>query len=61
MFLCLGQGKRGQGLVDNSEGKSPLGRSNRRWQDIKMNNKALGLEDAGLIHLTEDRTSGGLL
>ena len=47
--------------MDKSEGKRPLGRPNHRWVDIKMNNKALGLEDADLIHLAEDRKSGGLL
>jgi hypothetical protein len=47
--------------VDKSEVKRPLGRPNHRWVDIKMNTKALGLEDADLIRLTEDRIGGGLL
>jgi hypothetical protein len=59
--FCLEEGKCRQDLVDKSEGKRPLGRANHRWDDIKMNNKALGLEDADLINLAEDRRSGGLL
>jgi hypothetical protein len=61
VYLYLGETKRKQNLVDESEAKRPLGRPNHTWEDIIMKNKALGLEDANLIHLAEDRTGGGLL
>jgi hypothetical protein len=43
-------------LVGNLEGKEPLGRSGRRWEDnIKMDLREKGLEGLNWIHLTQDR------
>jgi hypothetical protein len=40
-----------QDLVDTGEGKWPLGRPGREWNDIKMDNKALGLDGVDWINL----------
>jgi hypothetical protein len=43
-------------LVGKPEGKTPLGRSRRRWEDnIKMDLKAIGWEGVEWIHLAQDR------
>jgi hypothetical protein len=43
-------------LVGRSEGKKPLGRSRRRWEDnIKMDLKERGIDGANWIQLAEDR------
>jgi hypothetical protein len=43
-------------LVGSPEGKRPLGRSRRRWEDnIKMNLRGIGIGGANLIQLAQDR------
>jgi hypothetical protein len=43
-------------LVVKPEGKRPLGRLRRRWEDnIKMGCRKLGLEGVAWIHLAQDR------
>jgi hypothetical protein len=43
-------------LVGTVEGKRPLGRPGRRWEDnIKEDLREIGLEVADLIHLAQDR------
>ena len=43
-------------LVGRSEGKRPLGRLRRRWEDnIKMNLREVGCNPGEWIHLAEDR------
>jgi hypothetical protein len=43
-------------LVGNREGKRPLGRPRRRWEDgIKMDLRETGWEGSGLVHLAQDR------
>ena len=38
------------------EGKVPLGRPRRRWEDnIKMDRQEVGCEDVDWIHLAQDR------
>jgi hypothetical protein len=45
-----------QGLVGRSEGKRPLGRPRRRWEDnIKMDLREIGIEGANWIQLAQDR------
>ena len=45
-------------LVGKPEGKRPLGRSNRRWQDnIKMDLQEVGSGVMKLIELSQDRDS----
>jgi hypothetical protein len=42
-------------LVGRPEGKSPLGRPRRRWEDsIKMDLMEIGIDEANWIHLTQD-------
>jgi hypothetical protein len=42
-------------LVKNPEGKRPLGRSRRRWEDnIKMDLTEIGWEGVNCIHLVRD-------
>jgi hypothetical protein len=49
-------------LVGRPEGRSPLGRPRRRWEDnIKMDLREIGFGDVDLIHWAQDRDSGGLL
>jgi hypothetical protein len=49
-------------LVGKPEGKRPLGRPRRRWEDnIRIDLRKIGWEDVDWIHLAPDRTSGGLL
>jgi hypothetical protein len=43
-------------LVGRSEGKRPLGRPRRRWEDnIKMDLREIGIDGANCIRLTQDR------
>jgi len=43
-------------LVKKPEGKKPLGRSRRRWEDnISMYIREIGWEGVNWIHVTQDR------
>jgi hypothetical protein len=43
-------------LVCNPEGKSPLGRQRRRWEDnIILDLREIGLEGVGWIYNAQDR------
>jgi hypothetical protein len=43
-------------MVGKPEGKRPLGRQRRRWQDnIKMDLREKGLKDVVWIHLSQNR------
>jgi hypothetical protein len=43
-------------LVGRPEGKRPLGRPRRRWEDsIKMNLREIGIDEANWIRLAQDR------
>jgi hypothetical protein len=43
-------------LVGKPEGKRPLGRPRRRWEDgIRMDLREIGLEGVGWIRLAQDR------
>ena len=43
-------------LVEIPEGKSPLERPRRRWEDnIKMDTKEIGWDGVDWIHLAQDR------
>jgi hypothetical protein len=43
-------------LVGNPEGKRPLGRPRRRWEDgIRMDLREIGLGDVDWIRLAQDR------
>jgi hypothetical protein len=43
-------------LVGRSEGRRPLGRPRRRWEDnIKMDIRQIGSGDVDWIHLAQDR------
>jgi hypothetical protein len=43
-------------LVGRPEGKRPLGRSRRRWDDkIKMDVREMGIDGANWIQLAQDR------
>jgi hypothetical protein len=43
-------------LVGNTDGKRPLERSRRRWEDgIKMDLREIGWEGVKWIHLAQDR------
>jgi hypothetical protein len=49
-------------LVGKPEGKRPLGRPRRMWEDdIKMGLREIGWGGVYWIHLAQDRTSGGHL
>jgi hypothetical protein len=49
-------------LVGRPEGKRPLGRPKRRWEDnIKMDLRDIGIDGANWFHLAQDRVHGGLL
>jgi hypothetical protein len=41
--------------VGRSEGRKPLGRPRRRWEDIKMDLREIGFGDVDWIHLAQDR------
>jgi hypothetical protein len=43
-------------LVGRPEGKKPLGRARRRWEDnIKMDLREIGIDGANWIQLAQDR------
>jgi hypothetical protein len=43
-------------LVGSPEGRRPLGRHRRRWEDnIKMDHREIGFGDVDWIHLAQDR------
>jgi hypothetical protein len=43
-------------LVGRPEGKGPLGRSRRRWEDnIKLDLREIGIDGANRIQLDQDR------
>jgi hypothetical protein len=43
-------------LIRKLEGKRPLGRPRRRWEDnIKMDHSEIGLEGVDWVHLAQDR------
>jgi hypothetical protein len=43
-------------LVGRPEGRGPLGRPRRRWEDnIKMDLREIGIHGANCIHLVQDR------
>jgi hypothetical protein len=43
-------------LVGRSEGRRPLGRPRRRWEDnIKMDLREIGFGDVDWVHLDQDR------
>jgi hypothetical protein len=43
-------------LIERPEGKRPLGRSRRRWEDnIKMDIREIGIEGENWIQLAQDR------
>jgi hypothetical protein len=45
-----------RGLIGRSEGKRPLGRPRRRWEDIiKMDLRETGIDGAYWIRLAQDR------
>jgi hypothetical protein len=47
---------RGRVLVGRLEGKRPLGRPRRRWEDnIKMDLREIGIDGANWIQLAQDR------
>jgi hypothetical protein len=49
-------------LLGRPEGKRPLGRPRRGWEDtIKINLQEVGWEAMGLIDLAQGRAVGGLL
>jgi len=49
-------------LVGKPEGKRPMGRLKRRWEDnIKMNLQEVGCGGMGWIELAQDGTCGGHL
>jgi hypothetical protein len=49
-------------LVGKPEGKRPLGRSRRRWEDnIKTDLQEVGCEGKDWIVLAQEGTGGGLL
>jgi hypothetical protein len=42
-------------LVGRPEGRRPLGRPRRRWEDIKIDLREIGFGDVDWIHLAQDR------
>jgi hypothetical protein len=43
-------------LVEKSEGKRPIGRPRRRWEDnIRKNRKEIGWEVVDWMHLAQDK------
>ncbi|KAJ4448855.1 hypothetical protein ANN_00246 [Periplaneta americana] len=47
-------------LVGRPEGKRPLGRPRRRWEDIKMDLREVGYDDRDWINLAQEWTDEGL-
>jgi hypothetical protein len=54
---CIGEGGGvHRVLVGRPEGKRPLGRPGRRWEDnIKMDFREIGIDVANLIRVAQDR------
>jgi hypothetical protein len=54
---CMGEGRGAyRVLVGKPEGKRPLGRPRRRWEDnIKMDISEKGIDEANWIQLSQDR------
>jgi hypothetical protein len=51
-----------RGLMGKPEGKRPLGRPRRRWEDgIRMDLREIGWVSVDWIQLAQNRTGGGLL
>jgi hypothetical protein len=42
-------------LVGKSEGRRPLGRPRRRWEDTRMDLREIGWEAVDLLHLAQDK------
>jgi hypothetical protein len=42
-------------LVGRPEGRRPLGRPGRRWENIKMDLREIGFGDVDWIHWAQDR------
>jgi len=58
----MGEERSVQVFVGKPEGKRPLGRLRRRWDDnIKMNLKEVGCGGRDWIELAQDRAGGGNL
>jgi len=57
--LCSTHGKMSRVykiLVGKSEGKRPLRKPSRKWEDnIRLDRREIGLEDVDWIHVTQDR------
>jgi hypothetical protein len=60
---CMGEERKlYEVLVGKPEGKSPLGRPRRRWEDgIRMDLRGIGLGGVDWIRLAQDRDGDGLL
>jgi hypothetical protein len=54
---CMGEGRGVYSvLVGRPEGKTPLGRPRRKWEDnIKMDLREIGIDGANWIQLAQDR------
>jgi hypothetical protein len=48
-------------LVGRPEGRRPLGRPRRRWDNIKMDLREIGFGDVNWIHWAQDRDRWRLL
>jgi hypothetical protein len=49
-------------LIGRPEGKKPLGRPRRRWEDnIKMDLREIDIDGANCIQLAEVGSNGGIL
>jgi hypothetical protein len=60
MLIVVARMEEGRGkhrvLVGRPEGKRPLGRPRRRWEDnIKMDLREIGIDGANWIQLAQDR------
>jgi hypothetical protein len=63
LMLRMGDSKGAyKNLLGRPEGKRPLGRPRRGWEDnIKMDLQEVGCGAMGLIDLAQGRAGGGLL
>jgi hypothetical protein len=62
MWHAWGEGGVYRVLVGRPEGKRPLGRRRRGWEDnIKMDLREIGIDGAKWIQLAQDRFRGGLV